>query len=183
MTRVKIITTSIGLIASCAGLVFLGSATLRGAPQAGVRARPSPPSQRLKAMKYTWHSGPASSPLETELVPPSPSAVPPVASPILKAYTGRKMPTTSNSQEARPAGSVRATNGIPAPALAQAPTANADQPDHPDSPAPEAQRVQDELKHLHDDRQAREAFYDDLRRTVQEVRTAVRSSDSDVGPH
>ena len=183
MTRVKIITKSIGLIASCAGLVFLGSATLRGAPQAGVRARPSPPSQRLKAMKYTWHSGPASSPLETEFVPPSPSSAPPVTSPILKSYTERKMPMATNSEAELPAGSVRATNDIPAVAHAQASAANADQPDTPDSPATEAQRVQDELKRLRDDSKARQAFYDDLRRTVQEVRAAAGSSDSAVGRH
>jgi hypothetical protein len=183
MTRVKIITTSIGLIASCAGLVFLGSATLRGAPQAGVRARPSPPSQRLKAMKYTWHSGPASSPLETELVPPSPPAAPPVTSLVLKSHAERKMSATASPAGALPAVPVRATKGIPAAALAQASPTSADQHGAPDSPAPEAQRVQDELKHLHYNSKAREAFYDDLRRTVQEVRAAAGSSDSDVDLH
>jgi len=175
---VKIMTTSICLIASCAGLFFLGAATLRGAPQPGPRARPSAPSRRLKATKPTWHSGPASSPLETEFVPPSPPPAPPVTSPILDSYARRKMSAAANPQAAPSARAVRATNGTPAAAVAQASTANADQPGYSDSPAPEAQRIQDELKRLHDDREARQAFYDDLRRTVQEVRAAVRGSDS-----
>ena len=177
-TRVKTITTSICLVTSCAGLVFLGSATLRGAPQQGPRARPSAHSRRPKATKPTWHSGPASSPLETEFVPPAPPPAPPVTSPILDSYAERKESAAANPQAAPPARSVRATKGTPAAAVEQASTANADQPDYSNSPDPEAQRIQDELQRLHNDSEARQAFYDDLRRTVQQVRAAVRSSDS-----
>ena len=156
-TRVKTITTSIWLVTSCAGLVFLGSATLRGAPQQGPGARPSAHSRRPKATKPTWHSGPASTPLETELVPPAPPPVPPVTSPLLKSDAERKKS---------------------AAAVEQASTANEGQPNDSNSSDPEAQRIQDELQRLHDDSEARQAFYDDLRRTVQQVRAAVRSSDS-----
>lgn len=177
-TRVKTVTTSIFLVTSCAGLVFLGSATLRGAPQQGPRTRPSAHSRHPKATKPTWHSGPASSPLETELVPPAPPPAPPVTSPILDFYAERKESAAANPQAVLPARSVRATKGTPAPAVEQASMADADQPDYSNSPDPEAQRIQDEFQRLHDDSEARQAFYDDLRSTVQQVRTAVRSSDS-----
>ena len=174
----KIITTSICLIASCTGLVFLGSAPLRGAPQQGPGTRHSAHSRRPKATKPTWHSGPASSPLETEFVPPAPPPAPPVTSPILDSYAERKKSAAVNPQAAPPARSVRATTGTPAAAVEQAPTANADQPDYSNSPDPEAQRIQDEFARLREDAGARRAFYDDLRDTVERVRAGVRDENS-----
>jgi hypothetical protein len=174
---VKILTTSIWLVTSFAGLVFLGSDTLRGAPQQGPSARPSAHSRRPKATKPTLHSGPASPPLETEFVPPAPPPAPPATSRILESYAERKKLVPANPQATPSSRSVRATKDTPAAAVEQASTANADQPDYSKSPDPEAQRIQDELQRLHDDSEARQAFYDDLRRTVQQVRAAVMSSD------
>jgi len=46
------------------------------------------------------------------------------------------------------------------------------------APDPEALRIRDELKRLHDDAEARRAFYDDLQRTVEQVRAGIRSQGS-----
>jgi len=101
-----------------------------------------------------------------------------VTSPFLKSYAERKPSATPYLQVAPSARAILATKGIPAAAVAPTSTANADQPDYSDAPVPEAQRIQDDLKRLHDDSKARQAFYDDLRGTVQQVRGAARSSDS-----
>ncbi len=45
-------------------------------------------------------------------------------------------------------------------------------------PDPEALRIRDELTRLHNDAEARRVFYEDLRRTVQQVRAGVRSEDA-----
>jgi len=186
MTRVKIITTSICLITSCAGLVFLGSATLLGAPLQGPSAGHAVPSRRSKATKPTghkatkpaWHSGPASSPLETEVVPLRPPAAPPRVSATLDSYAKRKKSEAVDPQAAPPAHSIRATKDIPAAAVEQASKANADQPDSSNSPDPEAQRIQDEFARLREDAAARRAFYDDLLGTVERVRAGMRDENS-----
>ena len=202
MTRVKIATTSICLITSCAGLVFLGSATLLGTPQQGPDAPPSMPSRHSKvtkpighkatkhtvhkatlhtvhrATKPTWHSGPASSPLETVIVPSHPPPAPPRVSTTLGSYAKRKEPATMNPRAAPSAGSVHATISPAAALVEQAPKAHTDQPDFSSSPDPEAERVQNEFARLRKDAVARRAFYDDLLGTVERVRAGMRDENS-----
>jgi len=55
-----------------------------------------------------------------------------------------------------------------------APTPNATQRDGSDAPVPEPQRIRNELDHLRNDAGARHAFYDELRRTVEQVRSDRR---------
>jgi len=210
MTGVKILSTSICLVTSCAGLLFLGSATLPGAPQRVQGARTSLPSKRSKATKRTghkapmltghkatkptghkarmltghkatkptWHSGPAASPLETEIVPSRPPAAPPQVSTTLNSSAKQKKSAAVNRQAAPLARSVRASTGTPAAAVVQTPTANAHQPDFSNSPDPEAQRIQDEFARLREDADARRAFYDDLLGTVERVRAGMRDENS-----
>src|SRR5271157_180622 len=194
MTRVKIITTSICLVTSCAGWVFLGSATLPGAPQQGPSARPSVPSTRAKATKPTvhkatnptvhkapkptWHSGPAASPLETEVVPSHSPPAPPRMSTTLGSYAKRKESAAVSPQAAPPERSVRTPTASPAASVEQAPEANADQPDRSNSPDPEAQRIQEEFVRLREDADARRAFYDDLLGTVERVRSGMRDENA-----
>ena len=194
MTRVKILSTSICLVTSCAGLLFLGSATLPGAPQQVQGVHTSVPSKRSKATKptghkapmltghkatkRTWHSGPAALPLETEIVPSRPPAAPPRVSTALNSSAKQKKSAAVNLQAAPPARSVRASTGAPAAAVVQAPTANAHQPDFSNSPDPEAQRIQDEFARLREDADARRAFYDDLLGTVERVRAGMRDENS-----
>jgi hypothetical protein len=58
----------------------------------------------------------------------------------------------------------------PTAAAAAQPTRTDSNPQSSGASDPEAVRIQDELKRLRDDAEARRAFYDDLRRTVERVR-------------
>jgi soluble lytic murein transglycosylase-like protein len=80
-------------------------------------------------------------------------------------------------QAAPPARSVRATAATPA-AVEPLPKANAQQPDSPNAPDPEAQRIQDEFARVREDADARRAFYDDLLGTVERVRAGMREENS-----
>jgi hypothetical protein len=175
MTGVKIITASICLITSCAGLVFLGSATLPAAPQQGPSAHTSAPSRRSKATKHTWNNGPASTPPETEFIPASAPPAPPLASTIIDYHATREK---SGPLVAPPGGSLRATTGTASASLEQTSKANADRPDYSNSTNPEAQRIQDEFARLRQDAVARRAFYDDLLGTVERVRAGMRDENS-----
>jgi len=64
---------------------------------------------------------------------------------------------------------VRSTTAAPAqPSFRAVPGSDEDAPD------PEVRRILDEFQRLHDDAGARRAFYDDLRRTVDQVRAGLR---------
>lgn len=186
MTRVKIITTPICLIASCAGWFFLGCGPLHAAPQQGTSASSSVPSTRPKAtkpathraIKRTWHSGPASTPPETEAVPSRPPAAPPRVATTFDPGAIQKKPASRNAHTVAPASSIRVAKVLPAAPAGQAPRANADQPDASNAADPEAQRVQDEFARLREDAGARRAFYDDLLGTVERVRAGVRNEGS-----
>jgi hypothetical protein len=81
-----------------------------------------------------------------------------------------------------PAGSGIATSRTPAAAHALSPAPNANPHIDSNPPDPEAQRIQDELSRLRDDAGARLAFYDELRRTVEQVRAGLPEEDSKKPP-
>src|SRR5208282_3262424 len=121
---------------------------------------------------------PASTPLETEVVPSRPPAAPPRASTTFDPDAKQKKSAAVNLQTAPPASSIRIAKVPPAAAVEQASKANADQPDSSNSADPEARRVQDEFARLREDAGARRAFYDDLLGTVERVRAGMRNEDS-----
>ena len=174
MIRVKIITKSIWLTTSCAGWVFLGSATLLGASQQVPRAHTYVPAKHAKAMKRTWHTGPASTPPETEIIPSSPPAAPPRIAVLFDSPAKPKESGAVNPHAGPHALSVRSSTATPAASVEQVPEANTDQPYASNSPDPEAQRIQDEFVRLRQDAAARRAFYDDLLGTVERVRAGMR---------
>ncbi len=173
----RTITKSVCLITSCAGLIFLPSAALRGAPQEG----PPPtlsrrPGYSAKPAGYPSSAASRVDPIEVPPPPPSPS---PAKAPILGTQKERTRRAAANHAPTRPdRAEIFAVNRA-SPAVGQPLRAvNSEPTDGSDTPDPEALRIGDDLKRLHDDREARQAFYDDLRRTVQEVRAGAMSSDS-----
>jgi len=189
MTRVGQIPACICLVAAGAGLGLLGSARLQGAPQQGSNELHSLRAGLSAPAKPTWHGGPASTPPEPEAVPPPPAVRPPTKSLILGPQKGRSK-LASAAVGSRPAGSVPLTTSPSRPSDAPARAVNAATPeagsgapgakphDYTGSPDPEALRIQDELKRLRDDSEARRNFYDDLRRTVERVRAGLTDKDS-----
>ena len=203
----KIIMTSICLVASCAGLVFLRAATVPVTPQQGSSAHTSVPSKHSKARKRhhvtkhyqasmhtpatthahaavpsrtvrrTWQSGPASSPLETEVIPSRPPAAPPRTGALPGAQAKPKLPAVTNRPAAPGVGSAHVTAGTPAAAIVQATSTNPPQPEISNSPDPEAQRINDEFAGLRKDEAARRAFYNDMLKTVERVRAGTRDDD------
>lgn len=198
----KIITAALCLFTSCVGWASLGAATLLGAPQQGSSAGPSVsprPSKTTKpsghkatkpaahrttkaaghrAAKPTWHSGPAASPLKTEIVPSRLPAAPPRVSTSPGSYAKRKESAAVSPHVTPATRSVHATTGPPPAAVEQASKAKADQPETSNSPDPEAERIQDEFTRLRQDAAARRAFYDDLLGTVERVRAGMREGNS-----
>jgi hypothetical protein len=146
MTRIN---ASNWLAFAAAGLYLLAVTMAVGA-QEGSNTRPPTPSKRAHSPKPTWHSGPASTPPETEiLLPPHPN--PPPAKSTLPA---------SQAEAENQAGTgPRATTPVG---------------------EPEAKRI--ELNRLRDDVVARRAFYDELRGTVEQVRSGRRDEDSKNPP-
>src|SRR5208337_2887308 len=182
MTRVRHIDASTYLAFAAAGLYLLGVATPLGAPQEGSSVPPPSLSRRADSTKPTWHSGPASTPPQTELVLPPSKAPPPAKSPLLGAQVEGKKPTVTKPRAVTPAGSGFATRRTPAAAHALTSVPNANPYDDSNPADPEAQRIQDELSRLRDDAGARSAFYDELRRTVEQVRAGQRDEDSKNPP-
>ena len=165
-----------------AGLYFLGIATPLGAPQEGSNLPPPKLSRRPDSTKPAWPSGPASTPPQTEVVLPPSQAPPPAKSPLLGAQVEGKKPAVTKPRAVTPAASGFATRRTPAAAHELTPTPNANPYDDSNPRDPEAQRIQDELSRLRDDAGARSAFYDELRRTVEQVRAGLREEDSKNPP-
>ena len=182
MTRVRRIDASTCLAFAVAGLYLLGIATPLGAPQEGSNVQPPSLSRRADSTKPTWPSGPASTPPQTEVVLPPSQAPPPAKSPLLGAQVEGKKPTVAKPRAGTPAGSGFATRRTPAAAHEVKPAPNANPSDDSNPPDPEAQRIRDELSRLRDDAGARHAFYDELRRTVEQVRAGLRDEDSKNPP-
>jgi hypothetical protein len=172
MFRATIITMSIWLISLCAGSITLESATPLGAAQSKPGARSSTPSPRQKATKHTWHTGPASSPLETEVVPSPPPPAPPLTLTSDDGYANAEKSTRVNRPvaELHRSGQVAPVTSV---SLKQAPTAKTDQPAN--SRDPETQRIADDFDRLRQDSGARTVFYNDLLDMVERVRAGARN--------
>jgi hypothetical protein len=178
MTHVAQIPARICLVAAVAGVLLQGLATLRGAPQQGSNDLNSLRAGLAVPAKSTWHGGPASTPPVPEAVPPPPAVRPPTKSLILGPQKGRSklVPATAVGSPAAvsvgPARPASWAENKPMPKLNAQPYKPADSPD------PEALRIRDELKRLHDDSEARRNFYVNLRRTVERVRAGMSDEES-----
>ena len=173
MIRTKLIVAWLAFAA--AGLYLPGAATPLAAPQ-WPQAPPPKLSRRPGAIKPTWHSGPATTPPQTEVVLPPRDVPPPAKSQILGGQAEGKKAATE-----KPAGATSADPGwrrfspsdrVPASAP------NAVLRDDSDAAIPETQRIRVELERLRDDAGARRAFYDELRLTLEQVRTGQEDRDS-----
>ena len=202
-SRVKITTTSICLITSCAGLVLLGASNQPTARQRWQAAHAPVLSKRTGPIKRTWKSGPASLPLETERVSARPTAVPPQTSPLRVSRAkdnkvartcsaGPRLSTvncgrnadlkndaalhTPNVKSRAPfVGPVRLSSGTAVGSTAKARTTYTVQEDATSSSDPESARTQNEFVRLRQDAAARRAFYNDLLGTVERERGGSQS--------
>ena len=169
MIRTKLIVAWLAF-AGCE-LYFLGAATPPAAPE-GPQAPTPKLSRRPGPIKRTWHSGPATTPPQTEAVLPPRDVPPPAKSQILggqaeekKAASEKLVGATSADSGLRPS-----SPSARVPAIAP----NAVLRDDSDAAIPETQRIRVELERLRNDAGARRAFYDELRRAVEQVRAGRR---------
>ena len=165
MIRAKLIVAWLAFAA--AGLYLSGVATPLAAPQ-GPQAPPPKLSRRPGAIKRTWHSGPATTPPQTEVVLPPRDVPPPAKSQILGGQAEGEKAACE-----KPAGATSADSGLrPSSPSARVPAIapNAVLRDDSDAAIPETQRIRVELERLRNDVGARRAFYDELRRTVEQAR-------------
>ena len=161
-----------------AGLCLLSAATSLAEPQQGSDPPPPKLTRRARSTKPTWHSGPATTPPQTEVVPPPPEAPPPAKSPLLQGQAEGKKQAITKPSDVTPAASGFLPGHPSAPSNETASTAKAAVHDDPNAPSPEAQRIRVELNRLRDDAGARRAFYDELRRTVDQVRVSKQDEGS-----
>ncbi len=90
---------------------------------------------------------------------------------------GRKKQIGASGKTASRGGAVvLVANRTSSRAVVSSADANDGPQENSSAPDPEAQRIQNELTRLHDDTEARRAFYDDLRRTVQQVRAGINNN-------
>jgi Transglycosylase SLT domain len=174
---VKPVKTSFWFAAACAGLYCLASGSLRAAPQEG------PPPTLSRRPGYTakpaGKSRSAASKSDSIEVPPPPPHPSSAKSPILGTQKGRSRRAAAYRPVVQPVSEVVVVANRTSPAVGQpVRSVNTATGDDSVAPDPESQRIGDELKRLHADREARQAFYDDLRRIVQEVRAGVTGSGS-----
>jgi hypothetical protein len=170
----RLICASTWLVFTAAGLYLLGPAAPFAAPQEKSEARLPTLSKRARAIKPTWHSGPATTPPQTEIVPLPREAPPPAKSLLLGVPAEGKKPDIAKPGAGTLADSGSNTVQPVATFQEPAPTLNATQRDSSGAPLPEPQRIRNELDHLRNDTGARHAFYDELRRTVEQVRSGRR---------
>jgi hypothetical protein len=151
------------ILFTCA-LCFL--ATFAFAETLQSRPHRSSPAVHTRTLKRTWRTGPASTPPDTEVLPSHPASIPPaLRGTTLSAEQERK---AGEAQGARPeAGSDLAAKRLPAVAEKTASTRTA-------TPislyVDQEKRARDEMNCLSTNALARQAFYDELRRTVDQAR-------------
>jgi len=129
-------------------------------------------------MKRTWRTGPASMPLETEVVPPRPSPVPPAVRAQTLSVQGEQKAKMGEEPARRPStGSTLAamrTTAVPSKPVV---TTNNESRHDSGYVSPE-RRALDELNHLRANPGARQAFYDDLRHTVEQIRAGGKDENA-----
>ncbi|MGD0221125.1 MAG: hypothetical protein ABSF71_02210 [Terriglobia bacterium] len=158
------------MILAGAELCLLAAGAFSDTPQAQSYPHPSPPSTHARTLKRTWRTGPATTPPDTEVVPPHPSSVPPPIRGLTLSVEGEQK--SGEAPGVRPsAGSTLATKRTSPAPIKPVPAKN----DKPDSSYVDPEkRARDEMNCLSTNPKARQAFYDDLRRTVEQVRAGSK---------
>ena len=148
-----------------------GSADPQAVSQNGPDAGNASHHRHSHSVRRSWHSGPASTPPQTEVIPAPPPDVAPATSPLLGWQ--REEENTAN----------RRTNSLDEPTVTTSETYRAVRErspglkmgEHVDSKRPDPERlIRDELRRVRQDTEARRAFYDDLLGTVHSVRASTR---------
>jgi len=177
------------LILAGEGLCLLAIGAFSGSSQAQAPSHPVKPPAPVRIVKRRWQTGPASMPLETEVVPSRPSPAPPkIRTQTPKARTDTVAPALSAANvpgsgiEPKGRADINSSRTLyaganlpmahPVAASAQ-PHITIEDESHPAHADPERQALSD-LARIRANTQVRQAFYEDLRRTVEEVRIRDR---------
>ena len=160
------------LVPTFAGLCFLAAMAFSETPPAPSPGRTSASLKNTKPKRARWHNGPASMPPDTEVVPPHGSSSPPPVRAVTQSVQDERLGTGKAS------GPSLAGRGTAAALPKPIPT-RSEPSDHSFDPAT---RAQNELNCLRTNSDAREAYYEDLRRTVEEVRTGDKAAADDKQP-
>ena len=177
MVRLTRAGTFAALILAAVAAALLGSMAFAQSRNVVV-GRPVPPSKSGKTLQRTWQNGPATTPPEVEMVPRRAAFPPVVHSSITGSVEqGRALPPARSAEAAEP-GRQYAARGTPSPIRSVTPYGRAsakrvvatvgDSRTKPTPPDPVA-RARADLTCLRDDPKARQAFYDELRRTAERV--------------
>ncbi len=118
--------------------------------------------------KHTWHNGPASMPPETEILGPHPPSVPPRVRDLPLSSQGEPKGGAEPQGKPSTASTLAATRTSGAP-LKQEITPN-NKPHRDVGCADPQKSALSEMDCLRTHPASRQAFYDDLRRTMQQVR-------------
>jgi hypothetical protein len=147
------------------------------ASQDGSRAGSTPHHPRSHSVRRSWHSGPASTPPQTEMIPIPVSPAPPATSPQLGwGWQREESPVAAAGTPAFDQPVVTISETFRATHVQ--PTAmRISQNRYSWPPNPEG-GVRDELRRLRQDAEARRAFYDDLLGTVRSVRASARGNEA-----
>lgn len=150
------------LILAGAELCFATAGAFSDTPQS--HAHPSSPPAHARILKRTWQTGPASTPPETEVVPSRRSPFPPALRGVTLNAEGEKKSAAAPRVTPTPTATLTAKSRSGAaikPAAVATPKLVYVDPD---------KRARNEMNCLSTNAQAREAFYGELRRTVDQVR-------------
>jgi len=193
MVRLIVVVIFVLLVLGATAIILLGPLSLAETRNMIV-GRPTSPPKSVKTLKRTWRNGPATTPPEIEIVPcrtPFPAPVKPLMAAtdgqgrqgIVRPARNSSEPAAVSRQAAIHHASAPTRLGAqPATAVAGAAeiTMIDDSLSRPIRLDPEA-RARADLTCLHDNAKARQAFYDDLSRTVQQVRGGLPDLKEAVG--
>jgi hypothetical protein len=151
-------------------LCLLAIWAFAGTPQTPLPAHPVSPSSHKSSrpVKRTWSTGPASMPLETEVMPLRRSPVPPPVR--AQAPSGQAGPKGANTEAAGRVSAGLTLASHPAAVSLKPEITITDESHHLPAPVNSEMRALSDLNRLRADPDARKAFYEDLRRTVEQVR-------------
>ena len=160
-----------------AAMCLLATSATSVSPETHPSSRPSPPAAHTRTIKRTWQTGPATMPLETEVVPPHPSSAPPAIRVQAFGMQGEKVEkaggdTAAGSHPGSTLVATRASTTLIKPE-------NRVREQSQSSPVDPQRRERDDLSRLRTDPGARQAFYEDLRRTAEAVRAEDRVQQHD----
>ena len=160
------------LILAGVDLCLLASGALSSTPKGRTTVHSSSASSHTRTIKRTWRTGPASMPLETEVVPPHPSSVPPPAKALTLSVPGERKGGVEPGGRPSAGSTLGATPTSAAPFESDVST-NDESHNNSVYVDPE-KRALSELSSLRANPGARQAFYEDLRRTVERVRAGEK---------